>query len=164
MKLRVFKGYVESIFLYNSELWTLTRKLENTIDTFQRRQLRKILNIHWPEIISNKQLYERTKQDPWTTTIHKRRFSWFGHLLRLPKTTPARKALQKFVEPAKKPVGRPKTTWLSTILSDIKKYSSINLVNDDVVNLDILEKLCSDRKVWKKTVGSIMLLYLTNVH
>ena len=34
IKLRTFNSYVGSVFLYNSELWTLTEKLESTIDTF----------------------------------------------------------------------------------------------------------------------------------
>ena len=42
IKLRIFNAYVSSVFLFNSKLCTLTRKLENTIDNFQRRQLRKI--------------------------------------------------------------------------------------------------------------------------
>ena len=36
IRLRIFKAYVESIFLYNSELWTFTETLEDKIDSFQR--------------------------------------------------------------------------------------------------------------------------------
>ena len=42
------KAYTASIFLYNSSLWTLTKKLEKKIDTFQRNLLRKIFNVKWP--------------------------------------------------------------------------------------------------------------------
>ena len=100
-------------------MWTLTKTLEKKVDTYQRRQLRKILGIHWPDIITNKELYQRTKLYPWSINIFNRRMKWFGHLLRLPKTTPARKALEKFITPTKQPIGRPKTTWLSKILKDI---------------------------------------------
>ena len=31
VKIRVFAKYIESIFMYNSELWTLTQTLENSI-------------------------------------------------------------------------------------------------------------------------------------
>ena len=40
-RIRAFNAYVTSIFLYNSELWTLTKNKENKIDTFQRNLLRK---------------------------------------------------------------------------------------------------------------------------
>ena len=62
IKLRAFNCYVESMFLYNSELWIATTTLENTIDAFQRRLLRtSCLNIRWPKIINNKDLYELTQ-------------------------------------------------------------------------------------------------------
>ena len=35
-KARIYRTYVEIIFMYNSELWTLTKQLENEIDVFQR--------------------------------------------------------------------------------------------------------------------------------
>ena len=57
VKIRTFNAYVASVLLYNSELWTLTQKnLENTVNTFQGRHLRKILDIHWPKTIANIEL------------------------------------------------------------------------------------------------------------
>ena len=44
-KVRVFKTYVEPILLYNSETWTLTQTLENSIDSFHRRLLRITINL-----------------------------------------------------------------------------------------------------------------------
>ena len=90
IKMRLLKSHVESIFLYNSELWTLTKKLENTINVFQRNLLRKILNIKWPNKISNKAPYKRMEIDEWSKTIKERRLSWYGHILRLPDNTPAK--------------------------------------------------------------------------
>ncbi len=46
-KVKVFNAFVRSIFMYNSELWTLTKKLENTVDIFQRLLLRRIINVKW---------------------------------------------------------------------------------------------------------------------
>ena len=74
-KVRLLKSQVESISLYNSELWTLTKKLENTMDVFQRNLLRKVLSIKWPNKISKKQLYERMNIDEWGKTIKERRLS-----------------------------------------------------------------------------------------
>ena len=49
VKIRIMNSHLESIFLYNSELWTMTKGLEHVVDVFQRNFLRKILNIKWPE-------------------------------------------------------------------------------------------------------------------
>ena len=43
VKVRSFNCYVSSVFLYNCETWTLTKTLENTIGSFQRRLLRIIV-------------------------------------------------------------------------------------------------------------------------
>ena len=150
--------------MYNSEIWAVTKTLEDKIDSFQRKQLRRTLGIIWPRKIDNKTLYKRTKQKPWSVRIFKRRLSWFGHLLRLPKDTPARRALSKFVTPSKRPPGRPKTTWLSCVLSDIRKFSDIDLgKKSDLECVGILEHLCSDRKGWNKTINSMMLSKTTTV-
>ena len=42
-KTRIFEAFVSSIFLYNSELWTVTSTVEKGIISFQRRLLRKVI-------------------------------------------------------------------------------------------------------------------------
>ena len=95
VKIRIFETYLESVFMYNSEIWTLTKTLEDKIDSFQRKQLRRTLGIIWPRKIDNKTLYERTKQKPWSVRIFRCRISWLGHLLRLPKDTAAHRSSSK---------------------------------------------------------------------
>ena len=109
----------------------------------------------WPRIITNEEL-KRTKVPPWCLIICKRRLSWFGHLLRLPSETPTKRSLKAFVKTWKRSAGRPKTAWLSLILSNISKYSNVNLSEDQEKDLESLEKICDDRKAWIKTVVCIM--------
>ncbi len=85
--------------LYNSELWTETKQLEEKINAFQRRQLRIILNRTWPKTILNEQLYTITEVEPWNITIKRRRLKWTGHLLHLPAQTPARRSLAEVLKP-----------------------------------------------------------------
>ena len=120
IKIRALNALVGSIFLYNSELWTVTRNLEHKIDVFHRNLLRNILKIHFPKKISNEELYRKTKSIPWSKTIRKRRLSWLGHLLRLPEEAPAQKALTEFLRPVKRPPGRPITTWVGNAIKELK--------------------------------------------
>ena len=115
IKIRTFQAYVSSIFLYNSELWSINRTIAKSIDAFQRRQLRYAIDIFWPKEISNEVLYYKTKVEPWSVTIMRRRLTWLGHLLRLPNDTPARKAFREALKLTKRPRGRPIGTWISTI-------------------------------------------------
>ena len=61
VRIRIFKAYIDSIFLYNSELSTLTNTLERSIDSFHRRLLRKVIHVTWPRLITNEELEKRTK-------------------------------------------------------------------------------------------------------
>ena len=45
LKIRTFNTYTASIFLYNSELWTLAETMQNIIDAFHRKLLRRVINI-----------------------------------------------------------------------------------------------------------------------
>ena len=73
IKIRVLNTYVKSIFMYNSELWTLTKELEKEIDVFQRTLLRKILHIYWQDKVTNKELYARANSTEWSHEIKKKK-------------------------------------------------------------------------------------------
>ena len=104
VKCRLFEAYITSIFTYNSELWTLTKELENEIDVFQRRLLRRILKVHYPRIITNAYLYEKTHLQPWSQTVKFKRLKWLGHVFRLPKNSPAPTALREALRKVKKQI------------------------------------------------------------
>ena len=132
-KIRIFNAYIESIFLYNAELWTLTKKkkkkkkkkkLAEDINIFQRSLLRKIFKIAWPKKISNKDLYSKTKTVEWSKKIRKRRLLWIGYLFRLPEDVPTKQALAEDIRKVKRPRGKPKTTWLGAVQ---KKLHELNL-------------------------------------
>ena len=72
IKIRAFNAYAGSVFLYNSETWTVSKTTNDTLDSYHRRQMRNAINIRWPQKISNQHLYQKTKQDPWSKVIRKR--------------------------------------------------------------------------------------------
>ena len=157
-KVRIFEAYVSSIFLYNSELWISNKTIKNKIDSFQRRQLRHVLHIKWPRVISNDELYRRTKVKKWSQVIKKRRLSWLGHLLRLNKDTPARIALNEVVKKHPRKVGRSKTTWIDTIKKDLKSGGLELNFGDNRIMFNELIPLCEDRKLWRSEVKRMMLI------
>ena len=157
IKLRTFHAYVASVFLYNSELWTITKKLESTIDTFQRRHLRNIIGIHWPKKISNKELYAKTKTEPWSTTIKRRRMNWLGHLMRLHPDTPARQSLTEYLRKVKRPKGRPQYTWMEQIRRDLATIEIKLDYTNPTQTIDQLRDLAQDRDAWRSIVKRVVL-------
>ena len=61
---------------------------------FHRQFLRQLLNIHYPNIITNTDIYAMTRQHLWTDKINQNKLRFTGHILRLPEGTPDRQALQ----------------------------------------------------------------------
>ena len=49
-----------------------TKTKEDEIGAFKRIVLRYTINMHWPENISNFDLYERKKVETWSKTIKRR--------------------------------------------------------------------------------------------
>ena len=129
--------------MYNSELWTLTKSQEAKINSFQRRLLRKVLNIRWPQKISNEQLENITKHENWSITISTARLRWLGHALRLHDTTPARRAQEEAERPAKRPHGGQKTTWIGTTKRQLSKMN---------ITWEAAKDIAQDRVRWRKLV------------
>ena len=144
---RIFKTYVESVFLYNSELWSMNRKLEIEIDVFQRNQIRRALNIRWYDHVTNEDLYKRVDLKPVSGIVKQRRLRWFGHMSRLPEETPVRKAFKEATRPVKKPRGGQKQTWPKLIEKDLK------VVN---MNLDSAAICAQSRPQWHSMTHRIM--------
>ena len=82
--------------------------------------------------------------------IKKRRLTWCGHLLRLPEDTPARLALKEFLRKTKRPPGKPKTTWMSQLKTEL---TSLQI---DPYDLDYVTDLASDRNAWRAMVRCAM--------
>ena len=120
-KIRHFRVFAECIFLYNCELWTTTKTINDSIDAFHRRQLRYALGIKYPRVITNQQLYDVTKCETWSIVTERRRLSWLGHLMRLNPETPARQYFKEALRPVKRKPGRPPMTRITTIQQDLSK-------------------------------------------
>ena len=158
LKIRTFNAYIASIFLFNSEIWTLTETLQNEIDAFQRRLLRRAINIRWPKVISSEELYKKVGAEKWSTTIRKRRLNWLGHLMRLDERTPVRRSLEESLTDVRRKIGRPCLTWIKVVEKDLESVD-INLDLNKSTPSETLRKLVNltaDRNKWRKKVRDIM--------
>ena len=93
---------------------------------------------------TNKGVYEKTKQKPWSKTISIQRLKWFGHALHLPETAPARTALIEAERRVPKPPGKPANTWISCVK---KQLSELNISWEEAKNV------ANDRKKWNDIIN-----------
>ena len=92
-------------------------------------------------------MYEKTKVQPWSILIRKRRLRWLGHLFRLPIETPVKKAFEYAMQPYKRCRGRPSTTWISMMTRQLK--DDLNLTWEEAYIKAI------NRVEWKTLINSI---------
>ena len=144
-KLRIFKTNVLSTLLYGSESWKITEAISRKLEVFQRKCLRSILRIFWPNVISNVDLYSRTSLTPLTDVICKRRWRWIGHVLRMPLSATAKVALY-WTPDGKRKRGRPKETWRRTVAREMKERGW---------SWNFLEIQAKDRLQWRSMVEAL---------
>ncbi|CAH8466653.1 unnamed protein product [Schistosoma haematobium] len=134
-KVRIFNTNVKTVLLYGAETWRTTKAIIQKIQVFINNCLRKILQIHWPDTISNNVLWERTNQIPVEEEIRKKRWKWIGHTLRKAPNCVTRQALTWNPEGQRKR-GRPKNTLRREMVIDMRKMNK---------NWMELEKKAQDR-------------------
>ena len=146
IKMRAFNAYTSSVFLYNSETWTVNKTTADSLDSYHRRLMRDAINIRWPNKINTTELYKKTQQTPWSKTITKRRVRLYGHLMRLPEETPVRQAMLEYERPLKMARGAPKFTWKKNIENDLSQLG---------IDKKAAAEIAQDRKRWRALVNSI---------
>ena len=144
-KIRLFNSNVKSVLLYGAETWRTTKTIIKKVQTFINSCLRRILQIRWPEVISNTDLWQRTNQQSAEDEIRKRRWRWIGHTLRKPPNNVTRQAL-KWNPQGKRKRGRPRNTWRRDLETDIKKMG---------YTWGEVEKAAQDRGVWRTVVDGL---------
>jgi hypothetical protein len=61
-KHRIFRSNVNAVLLYGCETWKVAKNTTTKLQVFVNRCLRRIMNIHWPEAISNEELWRRAEE------------------------------------------------------------------------------------------------------
>nr|KAG5690895.1 hypothetical protein BaRGS_028927 [Batillaria attramentaria] len=132
-KIRIFNSNVKSVLLYGSETWRTTKTSSHKLQTFINRCLRNILNIRYPLVITNQDLWEGTRQVPIEQEIKKRKWGWIGHTLRKSTSNVTRQSLDW------NPQGKRKMWKFTHCKYVVRKEISSGLPSEDVK--DILEQM-----------------------
>ena len=133
-----FRAVVESILLYGSATWTLTKTHEKLIDGTYTRMMRAALNISWRQHPTKEQLYGNIPSI--SMLIRKRRLRFTGHCFRSKKELISELILWNS-RYGHRSAGRPKITYLDVI----SRYTG--LLQED------LETAMMDRYNWKGRVS-----------
>ena len=120
-KIRIFRSNVVSVLLYGCESWKATTTISRMLEVFQNRCLRRILNIFWPNTISNIELHRKTSSSSIMTEIKRRRWTWIGHVIRMPSDAFPKIALRWTLNAGRRKRGRSKETWRRSFEQEMKE-------------------------------------------
>ncbi|VDP17375.1 unnamed protein product [Schistosoma margrebowiei] len=142
-------GKARTAFLQLKNIWNSKQLSVNQYQShnlqYQRQGSSAILNIHWPDTISDSLLWERTNQLPAEEEIRKRRWKWIGHTLRKSSNCITRQALTCNPE-GKRKRGWPKNTLRRIIEADMKTMN---------YNWTEIERTAQDRIGWRMLVSGL---------
>ena len=140
LKIRLFQATVEQILLYASETWTVTDTLAKKIDGCYTRMLRMVLDIRWPNKISNYKLYGKLPKV--TSKIRERRMKLAGHIWRHNDLV-AHEVL--FWEPkhGQRSRGRP-----------TKSYVDILRQDTGLTDVEDIKRLMENRVLWRDRIST----------
>jgi hypothetical protein len=108
-KLPIFHSNVKSVLLYGSETRKEMKTTPSKLQTFVNRCLQRILNIHWPEVISH-ELWRRTQETEMSTQTKRWKWNWIGHTKRKRNEAIDREALD-WNPQGNRRRGRPRYMW-----------------------------------------------------
>ena len=140
MKRIFFQAAVVSILLYGCTTWTLTKRLEKTLDGNYTRMLRAILNKSWRQHPTRHQLYGHLL--PITKTIQARRTRHAGHCWRS-KDELISDVLLWTPAYGQSKAGRPAQTYIQQLCDDMR------------CNPEDLPEVMNDRETWRERVRDI---------
>ena len=140
----LYHSCVLTTLLYGSECWRLTEKDLSKPSTFHTKSLRRILRIFWPNVISNKDLFERYGTEPMATILMRRRWRWIGHVTR--QEASIAKSAMHWTPEGKRKRGRPKITWRRTVEKEIKEMGK---------TWEGIKFMAKDRQMWREYVAAL---------
>ena len=108
-KLSIFNANVKSVLLYGSENWRTIKATSRKIQIFVNKCFQTILQIYWPDTISNEDLWQTTGQEKMELQIKRRCWGWLGHTLCKLNTNTTKQAL-RWNPQGKQKRGRPRNS------------------------------------------------------
>ena len=145
-KLKLLNCYVFSVLNYGCESWTWNKTLERKIDAFEMWCYRRMLKISWKDKVSNNEVLQRIQSKMhFRKQMQKRKMEYAGHVMRGSSGQIHLYILEGKVA-GKRPVGRPRLTWMNDIVS----WSKLK-------NYEQIKRKAADRSAWRSMVVDLLL-------
>lgn len=150
-KKAIYKTTIRPVVMYSSETWTTTKSIENMLNTWERKVLRKIYGAvqdkdGW-RTRTNEEIYALYEDPTIVAEIKKGRLRWAGHVERMAKDRATRIVYHQRPR-GKRLRGRPRQRWLEAVEADLQE-----------LGVRAWRRKASDRPEWKAVVEQAKALH-----
>ena len=139
MKGRVYASCVRGSMTYGSETRPLLVDVGLKFERAEMQMIRWMGGISLKDKRTNEELRRLVGVEPITTFIKSSRLRWYGHVMRKGDEDWVKKCMEHRVE-GRRPVGRPRKTWLESVEADM---AELEIDKEDVY----------DRSKWRRNVN-----------
>lgn len=146
-RIRLYKALALPVLVYNSGTWGATSKVTQGLDTFHRRQLRKVIGTRWPQKIRNRAPYKKAGTCSVFETVSRSRVRPMGHVLRPPINSPAQRFMGAYYISGQRGRGRPRTFLPTRLAEGVNQMGHMLKTSKDLAPL---RQLAADRQEWHK--------------
>ena len=115
---------VESILIYGSETWAVTKAMEKKLDGCYTKMLRMVFNVSWQDKLTDKNLYGNLP--PVSSKMGFRKVQLAGRCVRHPKEEASKLVLWQPMS-GRMSVGRPAVTYIDNLKSDTSLHRAEEL-------------------------------------
>lgn len=155
-KRRVLQACLMPRLTYGMGAAAMTRVQLQVVDVAQRSMIRKALGIHYPNLISNSNLYKKARMSELSESVVRQRYKLFGHILRGDADSPAMQAMLYYFSKTKaKHRGKPATTIAQVLDADFQQAQlggGVPRRLHSAANLAVLSQIAQDRDKWRDLV------------
>ena len=135
-KFRVYRALIEPIVLYGAESWTLTDKIKEKLDVFDRECIRTILGISWEDRINNEDLKEKSRQLSMSEKAASRIIRWAGHVFRMDNKRLARR-VERWQPTGSRTRGQQRARWKDKAIGEARLRGAKGRNNEEIEKLPL---------------------------
>lgn len=119
-KVRIYNSIVQTILIYGSETWELSKRHRQQINAVEMDFLRRGCRVSKLEHVTNVEIRNRMQKNSTSTEeIEKRRLLWYGHIQRM-NADRWPNLILKWNPPGRRKRGRPPDTWIKQVQEDMR--------------------------------------------
>ena len=160
MKGRVYASCVRSSMTYGSETRPLLVDVGLKFERAEMQMIRWMCGISLKDR-TNEELRRLVGVEPITTFIRSGRLRWYGHVMRKGDEDWVKKYMEYRVE-GRKPVGRPRKTWLESVEADMAELEidkeNVHVRSKWRRNVNVMKR--KSNPIGKRTITDNIYIYI----